>query len=178
MDATNLSAADTLIGERVVPRTKQMHTAKAKAFAKYYTEQLDKEFSVPVERDDILAFFGWFISQKHKNDPPAISTVQLYKSALKWHYTELKLIMDPAINQELNTLLKGYQYHSTSDGCLTSSWRGRCACSKASTTFRSRATSCWLSSSSIQRASTSSSSHGPSSSCNGTSSPGPPWCRR
>jgi hypothetical protein len=109
MDVTNLSAADTLIGERVVPRTKQSYAAKVKAIAKFYTEQLNKEFTVPVQRDDILGFFGWLISQKHKDKPPAMSTVTLYKSALKWHYMEMKLIMTPQINQELDILLRGYQ---------------------------------------------------------------------
>jgi len=53
MDISNLSAADTLIGERVVPRTKRSYTAKVKAIAKFYIEQLNKEFTIPVLRDDI-----------------------------------------------------------------------------------------------------------------------------
>ena len=62
-----------------------------------------------VQRDHILQFFGWLINEKHKDKPAAISTVTLYKSALKWHYKENKLIMSPEVNQELDTLLKGYQ---------------------------------------------------------------------
>lgn len=32
-----------------------------RAIGRYYTEQLQREFTVPVDRDDILAFFGWLI---------------------------------------------------------------------------------------------------------------------
>jgi hypothetical protein len=109
MDATNLSAADTLIGERVVARTKQAYGAKIKTIANYYTERLQQPFTLPVQRDHILQFFGWLINEKHKDKPAAISTVTLYKSALKWYYKEHKLIMTPEVNQELDTLLKGYQ---------------------------------------------------------------------
>jgi hypothetical protein len=55
-----------------------------------------------------MAFFGWLIDVEHKDRPLAISSVHLYKSALGWYYKERKLIIDPAINQELDTLLKGY----------------------------------------------------------------------
>ena len=109
MDSTNLADANTLIGERVVPRTKQAYEAKIRTIASYYTERLHQPFTVPVDRDDILRFFGWLIDDKHKDKPAAISTVTLYKSALKWHYKEHKLIMAPEVNQELDTLLKGYQ---------------------------------------------------------------------
>jgi hypothetical protein len=109
MEGTSLSAADALIGERVVPRTKQKYEANIRAIAKLYTEQLHHPFAVPVKRDDILAFFGWLIDQKHKDKPLAISSVTLYKSALKWYYKEQRLIMSPEVNQELDTLLKGYQ---------------------------------------------------------------------
>jgi hypothetical protein len=109
MEATNLSAADALIGQRVVPRSKQKYEANIRVISKFYTEQLNHPFAVPVERDDILAFFGWLIDQKHKDKPLAISSVTLYKSALKWYYKEQRLIMSPEVNQELDTLLKGYQ---------------------------------------------------------------------
>ena len=72
--ATNLSAADALIGERVVLRTKQSYESKVKAIAAYYTERLHRPLTVPVQRDDILGFFGWLIDEKHKNKPAAIST--------------------------------------------------------------------------------------------------------
>ena len=67
MDATNLSAADTLIGERVVARTKQAYGAKIKTIANYYSERLQQPFTVPVQRDHILQFFGWLINEKHKH---------------------------------------------------------------------------------------------------------------
>ena len=81
MDATNLSAADTLIGERVVARTRQAYGAKIKTIANYYSERLQQPFTVPVQRDHILQFFGWLINEKHKDKPAAISTITLYKSA-------------------------------------------------------------------------------------------------
>jgi hypothetical protein len=109
MEATNLSAADALIGERIVPRTKRQYEANIKAITKFYTEQLLHPFTVPVQRDDILAFFGWLIDQKQKDKPLAISSVTLYKSALKWYYKEHKCMMSPEVNQELDTLLKGYK---------------------------------------------------------------------
>jgi hypothetical protein len=75
MNASNLSAADALIAERVVSRTKQQYESKIKAIALYYTNHLDCEFTVPVQRVDILRFFGWLIDEKHKDTPLAISSV-------------------------------------------------------------------------------------------------------
>lgn len=109
MSGHNLSAADVLIGRRIVPRTKQQYQSKIRSIVRYYNDHLSCEFSVPVERDHILAFFGWLIEDKHKDEPLAISSVKGYKSALKWWYEEHRLIIDPAVNQELDTLLKGYQ---------------------------------------------------------------------
>ncbi len=70
---------------------------------------MDCEFTVPVQRVDILRFFGWLIDEKHKDTPLAISSVKMYKSALKWYYKENNTIMTPEINQELDTLMRGYQ---------------------------------------------------------------------
>jgi hypothetical protein len=109
MSADNLSAADALIGGRVVMRTKQQYEGKIKAIRRYYTDELGREFTVPVQRDAILAFFGWLIDVKHKEDPLSISSVKQYKSALKWQYKEHRLILDPEVDQELDTLLRGYQ---------------------------------------------------------------------
>jgi hypothetical protein len=108
-NANNLSAADALIGGRVVMRTRQQYEAKIKAMRRYYIDELGHDFNVPIARDDILAFFGWLIDVKHKDDPLSISSVKQYKSALKWYYKECRLIIDPGVNQELDTLLKGYQ---------------------------------------------------------------------
>ena len=109
MDVSNLSAADALIAERVVSRTKLQYEGKIKAITRYYTENLRREFTVPVRRLDILKFFGWLIDEKHKDTPLAISSVKMYKSALKWYYKERNVMMTPEINQELETLMKGYQ---------------------------------------------------------------------
>ena len=104
MEPTNLSA-DVLIGERIVPRTKRQYEANIRAISKLYTERLLHPFTVPVPRDDILAFFGWLIDQKHKDKPLAVSSVTLYKSALKWYYKEHKCMMSPEVNQELTNVL-------------------------------------------------------------------------
>jgi hypothetical protein len=109
--SANLSAADALIGGRIVARTKLRYESKIRAIAKFYKVHLDpprgRRFTVPVDRDDILAFFGWLIDVEHKDRPLAISSVHLYKSALGWYYKKRKLIIDPAVNQELDTLLNG-----------------------------------------------------------------------
>ena len=58
MDSTNLADANTLIGERVVPRTKQAYEAKIRTIASYYTERLHQpvtRITVPVDRDDCYA---------------------------------------------------------------------------------------------------------------------------
>jgi hypothetical protein len=102
MSAGNLSAADALIGGRIVARTKLQYQSKIRAIEKYYRDQLHRDFTIPVDRNDILAFFGWLIDVQHKDRPLAISSVHLYKSALGWYYKERKLIMDLTVNQELD----------------------------------------------------------------------------
>ena len=109
MEIDNLSAADALIGASIVTKTRQAYTSKVNAIKKYYSEHLHREFVAPINREDILRFFGWLIDDKHKDKPLAVSSVTGYKSALKWYYKEKRLTMVPEVNQELNTLLKGYQ---------------------------------------------------------------------
>jgi hypothetical protein len=108
LNIDNLSSADALIGGRIVTRTKQQYEGKIKVINTYYTEHLAQAFAVPVQRDDILGFFGWLIDKKHKDKPVAVSTVMGYKSALKWYYKERKVIMTPEVDQELDSVLKGY----------------------------------------------------------------------
>ena len=43
------------------------------------------------------------------DSPLTISTVKMYKSAIKWYYKEHNAIMTPEINQELDSIMKGYQ---------------------------------------------------------------------
>ena len=64
---------------------------------------------MPVSQDDILSFFCWLVDTKFRDKPAASSTVRLYKSALIWYYNEHKLALEPAINHEIEQLLKGYQ---------------------------------------------------------------------
>jgi hypothetical protein len=102
------SSADALIGGRVVNATKHQYKGKIRAIQQFYTQQR-LEFNVPVERHEILAFFGWLIDVKHKDKPLAFSSVRSFKSALVWYYKEHKLIMEPEVNQQLETLLNGYK---------------------------------------------------------------------
>jgi hypothetical protein len=93
MEVDNLSAADALIGASIVSKTRKAYTTKMNAIIRFYTEQLNREFVAPVNREDILRFFGWLIDEKHKDKPLAVSSVTGYKSALKWYYKERRLTM-------------------------------------------------------------------------------------
>ena len=135
------SSADALIDARVVRGTKANYQGKINLIKQFYTEHLHhSDLTLPVQRDDIHSFFGWLIDTKHKDKPAAFSTIRQYKSALVWYYKEHKLIMQPEINQGLETLLNGYKrrvsdyklegkmpvfegkYHLTFDGyCLLAS---------------------------------------------------------
>jgi hypothetical protein len=60
-----------------------------------------------VQLPQIRAFFGWLIDVRHNNKPLSFSSVRSYKSALVWWYKEHKLIIQPDVNQALETLLTG-----------------------------------------------------------------------
>lgn len=77
------SAADALIGGRVVMGTKQQYQGKINAIKQFYT-QLNREFTVPVQREDILAFSGWLIDV---------------------------LLFRPAVQECLGVVLQGAQAH-------------------------------------------------------------------
>ena len=104
------SSADALIGGRVVKATKQQYVGKIGAIEQFY-RQHHLEFNLPLKPKDILSFFGWLIDTKPKAKPLAFSSVRQYKrlSALVWYYKEKKTIMEPEVNQELETLLNGYK---------------------------------------------------------------------
>jgi hypothetical protein len=102
------SSADALIDGRVVQGTKHQYSIKVAAIQQFYIQH-HLDFTLPLQSKDILSFFGWLINTKHKDKPLAVSSARLYKSALKWHYKEKKLIMDPDMNQQLETLLNGYK---------------------------------------------------------------------
>ena len=105
-----VSSADALIDARVVRGTKATYQGKINLIRQFYTEHLQhSDLTLPVQRDDIHSFFGWLIDSKHKDKPAAFSTVRQYKSALVWYYKEQQLIMQPEINQGLETLLNGYK---------------------------------------------------------------------
>jgi hypothetical protein len=103
------SAATALIDARIVPNTKNMYQQRLETIKQFYTEHLNQDFVIPVVREHILSFFGWLLEVKHKNKPIAMSTVRQYKSALKWSYKQERQMMAPELNQELDTLMKGYQ---------------------------------------------------------------------
>lgn len=102
------SSAEALIGGRVVPQTKQTYAGRIAAIQRFYVEN-HLNFTLPLQRTDILSFFGWLIDIKHKTRPLAFSSARLYKSALVWYYKEKKVIMEPEVNQQLETLLDGYK---------------------------------------------------------------------
>ncbi|MGH2639759.1 MAG: hypothetical protein ACRDF4_10870 [Rhabdochlamydiaceae bacterium] len=102
------SSADALIDCRVVPGTRHIYNGRIAAIEQFYKEH-KLNFTLPLRGKDILAFFGWLINIKHLTKPLAFSSVRLYKSALMWYYKEKKVIMEPAVNQELETLLDGYK---------------------------------------------------------------------
>ena len=104
------SSTDAVIDARVVRGTKATYQGKINLIKKFYTEHLQRsDLILPVQRDDIHSFFGWLIDSKHKDKPAAFATVRQYKSALVWYYQEHELIMQPEINQGLETLLNGYK---------------------------------------------------------------------
>jgi hypothetical protein len=103
------SSADAIIGERICSSTKRLYASKIKTIRQFYADHLSLEFTIPVILGQIRAFFGWLLDDKHKDKPLAPSTSRHYKSALVWLYKEEKLIIADDINQELETLLNGYQ---------------------------------------------------------------------
>ena len=135
------AAADALIDARVVSSTKRNYQGRLKLITKYYVDELRRTaLTLPVQLDDILSFFGWLIDTHHEGKPAAFSTIRAYKSAIVWLYKERKLLIEPAVNQGIETLLRGYQrrvaqhkhegtmpvfegrYHLTYDGyCLLAS---------------------------------------------------------
>jgi hypothetical protein len=61
--ASASSEADALIDGRIVDNTKRLYQCKLRIIERYYSEKLQKEFKIPVARQDILSFFGWLIEQ-------------------------------------------------------------------------------------------------------------------
>ena len=107
---TAADAADALIDARVVASTKRNYNGRLRLIKHYYqTELQHPDLILPVRLTEIQGFFGWLIDIKGKDKPPAFSTVRAYKSALVWYYKEHKQIIDPLIDQGLETLLKGYR---------------------------------------------------------------------
>ena len=103
-------AADALIDARVVASTKASYKGRLKLIRQFYVSDLRRpDLTLPVQLSDIQSFFGWLIDIRNKDKPPAFSTVRAYKSALVWYYKEHKLIIDPLIDQGLETLLRGYR---------------------------------------------------------------------
>jgi len=103
-------AADALIDARVVASTKANYKGRLKLIRQFFVNDLHhSDLTLPVQLSDIHSFFGWLIDIRHKDKPPAFSTVRAYKSALVWYYKEHKLIIDPLIDQGLETLLRGYR---------------------------------------------------------------------
>ena len=161
------SSADALIDARVVQSTKDSYQSKINLIKQFYTEYLHlSDLTLPVERDDIHSFFGWLIDTKHKDKPAAFSTVRQYKSALVWYYKEHKLIIQPEIDQGLETLLNGYK-RRVSDYKL----EGKMPVFAGKYHRHLTVTVCWPLLSSKPRMSARCCLAGRSSSCSGISSP-------
>jgi hypothetical protein len=109
LSASSAAAADALIGARVVQNTKRKYESMIAVMQQYWSEAHGSAFTVPVQLDAILAFFGWLINTKYKDKPAAFSTVRLYKSALVWWYKEKKIVMQATVNQAIESLLNGYK---------------------------------------------------------------------
>jgi hypothetical protein len=107
--ASAASAADALIDSRIAPSTRRSYMGNINRMQKFWIENMRCPFDVPVQLGDILAFFGWLIDVHFKEKEASFQTIRQYKSALKWHYAEKKLVMQPDVNQGIETLLKGYE---------------------------------------------------------------------
>ena len=108
--ASAASAADALINARVVASTRNNYKGRLKQIRDFYITHLHHaDLVLPVYPKEIQSFFGWLTETKHKDKPAAFSTVRSYKSALVWLYKEQKLLIDPLVDQGLETLLKGYR---------------------------------------------------------------------
>ena len=109
LSSASSAAADALIGARVVQNTKRKYQSMIAVMQQYWTDAHGCAFTVPVQLDAILAFFGWLINTKYNDKPASLSTVRMYKSALVWLYKEKKIVMQPAVNQGIESLLTGYK---------------------------------------------------------------------
>jgi hypothetical protein len=107
--ATASSAAGALIDGRIATSTKKRYETSIRVMKTFWSEHFPRRFSVPVDRDAIVSFFGWLIDTKYKDKPAAFSTIRLYKSALVSLYKENNLLLSPDTNQRLESLLDGYQ---------------------------------------------------------------------
>lgn len=67
------------------------------------------EFTPPLPIDAVAAFFGWLVTEKHKDKPAAFSTFCGYKSALMWHYAEHDVVVSAVDKQKLDQLVSGYK---------------------------------------------------------------------
>jgi len=101
--STASSAAD--VGGRVVNKTKIQYENRIKLLKQFY-EKNNKSFVLPLESNDILAFFG---SLSLNDKPMATSTVGGYKSAIGWYYKENHTVIDDHLRLKLESFLAGYK---------------------------------------------------------------------
>jgi hypothetical protein len=107
--AAAADAADALVDARVVKDTKRQYENRLKLIDAFYRKVHGCPLTVPVELTAIRKFFGWFTDEKHKEKPAAFSTVRQYKSALLWLYKEKEVVLQPEVDQGIETLLSGYK---------------------------------------------------------------------
>jgi hypothetical protein len=102
-------AAVALIDARVVKSTKRQYQNKLKVISEFYDSTYGHPLTVPVELETIKAFFGWLTDIRHADKPLAFSTARQYKSALVWYYQEQNLVLEPVVNQGIESTLNGYK---------------------------------------------------------------------
>ncbi len=107
-----LETAQALVNSRILPSTRSSYLAKVDVIKKWYNEN-NKQFNLPLIRDDISSFFGSLVQVpmmgEPSHSPASSSAVRLYKSALVWYYHQEKLQIDPPLDAELENFMHGYQ---------------------------------------------------------------------
>lgn len=64
---------------------------------------------LPLNIEFMTGFFGQLNDPLKANDTKRVSTVQGYKSALKWWLQDQKVVIDPLFEMELDKFMKGYK---------------------------------------------------------------------
>ena len=104
--ARSHAAAQNMVDGRVVAKTRVLYQSKMKQMQKWF-EVHHLDFTLPFNSKDTISFFGSLIDRDGKS--LAFSSVRAYKSALKYHYKEHRLVFDETLEIDLENFLKGYK---------------------------------------------------------------------